>query len=110
MTGLSAGSLNWRVTLQKIETGQGDLGEPLLGVPVNVATVWASAEMMSNRKIRTLDQQQVVETWHFTIRPFAGVSIDWKVRWQNETYTIVSVDNSFRDRLVIKAERDTRHD
>lgn len=110
MSGLSAGSLNWQVTFQKIETVQGDLGEPLQGVPVDVATVWASAEMMSNRKIRTLDQQQVVETWHFTVRPIAGVTIDWKVRWQNETYTIVSVDNSLRDRLVIKAERDSRHD
>lgn len=109
-TGLEAGKLNEQITLQVINVSTGPLGEPLPGVPVDVAKVWAAVEMKSNRKIRTLDQQQVVETWHFTIRAGHAVSIDWKVRWKEASYTVVSVDHSLSDRLVLKAERDARHD
>lgn len=109
-TGLEAGRLTEQITLQVINISTGPLGEPLPGVPVDVAKIWASVEMKSNRKIRTLDQQQVVETWHFTIRSGRAVSIDWKVRWKDASYTVVSVDHSLKDRLTLKAERDTRHD
>ncbi|KGT86255.1 head-tail adaptor protein [Erwinia typographi] len=108
--GLDAGNLNALITLQKVEITTGPLGEPLPGQPVDVAKVWAATEIRSNRKIRTLDQQQVVETWHFTIWPYPGVSIDWKVKWKDATWTVVSVDHSLSDRLVLKAERDVRHD
>lgn len=109
-TGLEAGKLTARITLQMIEVTSGPLGEPLPAMPVDVAKVWAAAEMMSNRKIRTLDQQQVVETWHFTIRPDHAVQIDWKVWWKEASYTVVAVDHSLSDRLILKAERDARHD
>ncbi|WP_353939702.1 phage head closure protein [uncultured Erwinia sp.] len=110
-TGLEAGRLTQRITLQVINHSTGPLGEPLPGIPVDMAKVWAAAEMVSNRKIRTLDQQQVVETWHFTIRSGGpAVTTDWKVRWKEANYTVVSVDHSRTDRLVLKAERDARHD
>lgn len=109
-TGLEAGRLTEQITLQVINISAGPLGEPLPGVPVDVAKVWAAVEMKSNRKIRTLDQQQVVETWHFTIRAGHAVSVDWKIKWKEANYTVVSVDHSLPDRLVLKAERDARHD
>jgi SPP1 family predicted phage head-tail adaptor len=110
MSSLRAGELNKRITLQTIEIQRGPLGEPLPDIAINVATVWAKAEVVSNRKIRTIDQQQVVETWLFTIRNRKDVQTDWKMVWGQEVYTVRAVDRSQPDRIVITAERDNRHD
>nr|WP_314520526.1 phage head closure protein [uncultured Lelliottia sp.] len=110
MSSLRAGELNKRIRLEKLEIQRGPLGEPLPSIPVEVATVWAKAENVSNRKIRTLDQQQVVETWLFTIRPRKDVTTDWKITWGNEVYTVRAVDRSQLDRALITAEREIRHD
>jgi len=110
MSFLYSGELNKRILLQRWETGRGPLGEVLPGPLIDVATVWAKAELKSNRKIRTLDQQQVVETWIFTVGPRSDIEIDWKIAWQNGTYTVVAVDRSHADRVELKAERDSRHD
>lgn len=107
---LSSSELNKRIKLQTVQIGSGPLGEPLPATPVAIATVWAKAEVVSNRKIRTLDQQQVVETWLFTIRPRKDVRPDWKIAWGAELYTVRAVDRSKSDRTVITAERDNRHD
>lgn len=110
MNSLRAGELNKRIKLQTLEIQHGPLGEPLPDMPVTVATVWAKAEVVSNRKIRTLDQQQVVETWLFTIRIRKDVQTDWKIVWSDEVYTVRAVDRSQPDRTIITAERDNRHD
>lgn len=110
MASLQAGELNKRVTLQRQVRMTGQLGEALPGRITDIATVWAKAEVKSNRKIRTLDQKQVVETWLFTIRLRQDIDIDWKIRWKDELFTVVAVDRSQPDRVEIKAERDGRHD
>lgn len=107
---LHAGELNKRIALQTVETVTGPLGEPLPAKPVTIATVWAAGQPVSNRKIRTMDQQQVVETWQFTLRPRSDVAPDWKIKWGESTYTVRAVDRSQRDRVLITAERDVRHD
>lgn len=110
MSSLRAGELTKRITLHTVHMQRGPLGEPLPEKLVSVVTVWAKAEVVSNRKIRTLDQQQVVETWLFTIRPRKDVMTDWKIIWGNELYTVRAVDRSQPDRAVITAERESRHD
>lgn len=110
MSFLYSGELNKRILLQHRETERGPLGEVLPGRLVDVETVWARAELRSNRKIRTLDQKQVVETWLFTVGPRSDIEIDWKIQWQNGSFTVVAVDRSHPDRVEIKAERDGRHD
>ncbi|HIC0135757.1 head-tail adaptor protein [Enterobacter hormaechei] len=110
MSFLYSGDLNKKIVLQRTENGRGPLGEVLPGHLIDVATVWARAELKSNRKIRTLDQKQVVETWLFTVGPRSDVEIDWKIQWQNGSFTVVAVDRSHFDRVEIKAERDGRHD
>ncbi|PHM68133.1 phage head closure protein [Xenorhabdus kozodoii] len=75
-----------------------------------VATVWAKAEAMSNRKIRTADQQQVIETYHFTLRPRSDVDVGWLVTYQKRNFTVRAVDRNHADRLIITAEADNRHD
>ncbi|MGS3700992.1 head-tail adaptor protein [Citrobacter freundii] len=110
MSYLYSGELNKRILLQRPETERGPLGEELPGHLVDVAKVWARAELKSNRKIRTMDQKQVVETWLFTIGPRNDIEIDWKIQWLNGSFTVVAVDRSHSDRVEIKAERDGRHD
>ncbi|QLY36013.1 phage head closure protein [Citrobacter freundii] len=110
MSSLRAGELNKRIELQTMAVQRGALGEPLPDLPVRVATVWAKAEAVSNRKIRTLDQQQVVETWLFTIRSRKDVQVDWKIALGVDIYTVRAADQSKPDRTVITAERESRHD
>lgn len=110
MSCLRAGELNKRIILGVVEIQRGLLGEPLSSAQETIATVWAKAENVSNRKIRTIDQLQVVETWQFTIRFRQDVQIDWKVSLDGEVYTVRAVDRSQSDRCVITAERDIRHD
>ncbi|CAI0745925.1 MAG: phage head closure protein [Serratia grimesii] len=75
-----------------------------------VAEVWADAEPISNRKIRTGEQEQVVETMLFTLRPRDGITVDWQVVFQQRTFTVRAPDRSQSDRLLITAEADIRHD
>lgn len=110
MSRLYSGELNKKILLLRREAGRGPLGEVLPGRLIEVATVWARAELKSNRKIRTLDQKQVVETWLFTIGPRSDIEIDWNIQWQKGSFTVVAVDRSHSDRVEIKAERDGRHD
>ncbi|MDC7871359.1 head-tail adaptor protein [Pantoea ananatis] len=111
MTAMAAGELDKRIRVQRTESERGPLGEILPGqIVISSPFIWAKAENISNRKIRSLDQQQIVETWQFTIRPRIDVQTDWKISWGNEVYTIRAVDRSRRDRAVITAERDVRHD
>jgi len=111
MSGLKAGELDKRISILHNESSKGELGEIIPGAlkPI-LPDVWAKAENISNRKIRSMDQQQIVETWQFTIGPRSDVQTDWKISWMNEVYTVRAVDRSRRDRAVITAERDVRHD
>lgn len=110
MNSLRAGELDKRIVLQRRETSRGPLGELLTEEIVDVATVWAKAESVSNRKIRTLDQQQIVETWLFTFRPRPDIQVDWLVKWLGDAYTVRAVNRNQPDRTVITAERENRHD
>lgn len=110
MSSLRAGELDKRIKLQRQEVSRGPLGEVIAGGLIHVATVWAKAESVSNKKVRTLDQQQVVETWLFTCRARADVEIDWKVLWSGASYTVRAVNRQEPDRIVITAERKIRHD
>jgi len=107
---LAAGELTARISLRVIEYQTGPLGEPLPGQPVEVAKVWAKAEPISNSKIRTLDQSQVVETYRFTCYPRADVAQDWQVVLGDKVFTVRAVDRTQVDKLVITAEAETRHD
>ncbi|MFP5588883.1 head-tail adaptor protein [Salmonella sp. 741265085_HSA] len=105
---LRPGELNCRIKLSHIETGRGPLGEELPAREVLDGEAWAKKELVSGRKVRTLDQQQVVETCLFTLYPRA-VDIDWKVVTTNRIYTVRNVER-LADRIVITGEADTRHD
>lgn len=107
---LNPGEFNCRIKLLSMRTTEGPLGEPLPDVPTVVGEAWAKGEPISNKKIRTADQEQVVETWTFTGHPRSDVDIDWKVETDGRLFSVRNVDRSKRDRMVITAEVDIRHD
>ncbi|HCI5575308.1 TPA: head-tail adaptor protein, partial [Klebsiella pneumoniae] len=59
---LKPGDMNCRIAISYVQSGRGPLGEPLPEKQVESGKAWAKRELVSGRKVRTLDQQQVVET------------------------------------------------
>ncbi|EKT55518.1 phage head closure protein [Providencia sneebia] len=104
-----AGELKKRITLSCIEEFRDEFGEAKTRL-VKVKEVWAKAEAMSNRKIRTADQQQVIETYHFTLRPRNDIEENWIITYQKRNFTVRALDRNTPDRLIITAEVDSRHD
>lgn len=105
---LRPGDLNCRITLSYLETGRGPLGETLPTREVSAGKAWSKKELVSGRKVRTLDQQQVVETCLFTLYP-REVDVDWKVSTADRVYTVRNVER-LTDRIIITGEADSRHD
>jgi SPP1 family predicted phage head-tail adaptor len=107
---MEAGKLRNRIRLFRPVT----IRNEQTGTPVNsfefVKEVWAGAEPISNRKIRTGEQGQVVETMLFTLRPRRDVQTDWRVELKERFFTVRAADTTQPDRLLITAEADTRHD
>lgn len=106
---MKAGELNKRIALSRTEEVRDDLGNPKIQL-VAVKEIWAKAEAMSNRKTRTADQQQVIETYHFTIRPRSDIDEGWMITYQKRNFTVRALDRNQSDRLIITAEVDSRHD
>lgn len=104
-----AGELNKRITLFKPKLQSGSLGDPHTEL-TEITTVWAKAEAMSNRKIRTGDQEQVIETMQFTVRPRPDIQIDWVIEYQRRYFTVRACDRNDPAKLIITTEADTRHD
>lgn len=109
MSTLRAGDLNHRVTLKKGVVVRDQSGAPQPSFE-EVSTIWSAVEAISNRKIRTLDQSQIVETLMFTLRPRSDVSNDWQIVYKGQIFTIRAVDRTQADRVQVTAEADTRHD
>ncbi|EKS7210431.1 MULTISPECIES: phage head completion protein [Enterobacter cloacae complex] len=105
---LRPGELNCRITLSYVETERGELGETLPAREVIAGNAWSKKELVSGRKVRTLDQQQVVETCLFTLYP-REVDVDWKVSTADRVYTVRNVER-LTDRIIITGEADSRHD
>ncbi|HGJ5884810.1 phage head closure protein [Arsenophonus sp.] len=104
-----AGTLTKRITLSKFKIIRDDLGGEKV-IAEKVDEVWAKAEAISNRKIRTAEQQQVIETMRFTVRPRNDVDTNWLVGYQKRHFTVRAVDRNETDRLIITTEADSRHD
>lgn len=106
---MKAGELNKRISLSRFVTERDDFGSEKV-VSKKVAEVWGKAESMSNRKIRTADQDQVIETYQFTIRPRLDIDIGWLVGYQGRLFTVRAVDRNQPDRAIITTEVSVQHD
>lgn len=105
---LNPGGFNCRISFSYVIQGEGPLGEPLPAQIVQAGKAMAKKELISGRKIRTLDQGAVVETCEFTLYP-RDVDIDWKITTKDRVYTVRNVDR-LTDRIIITGEADGRHD
>ncbi|MDE9492686.1 phage head closure protein [Xenorhabdus bovienii] len=106
---MKAGLLRYRIKLFRPIKNRDDLGAEIIGREY-VTETWARAEVMSNRKIRTADQQHVIEVQQFTVRPRKDVEPNWLVEHQGRLFTVRTVDRNRADRAVITTEADVRHD
>ncbi|OKO99028.1 phage head closure protein [Xenorhabdus eapokensis] len=104
-----ANEMNKRIKLFRPVITRDVLGAETV-TPEYVTTVWAKAEAMSNRKIRTADQQQVIEVQQFTIRSRKDIDINWLIEHQGRRFTVRAVDNNRPDRSIISTEAEVRHD
>jgi len=110
MTSLRAGELNKHVLLRQVVIGRDLQSGGPKRTATDIATVWAKVEPISNRKIRTIDQQEVVETLQFTLRPRNDVDIDWQVVFLGRVFTVRAADRTQSDRVLLTVEADDRHD
>ncbi|HHT0062767.1 TPA: phage head completion protein [Raoultella planticola] len=106
---LKPGEMNCRIAIGYIQSGRGPLGEPLPETLVEVGKAWAKAELVSGRKVRTQDQEQVVETRLFAVYPGVLVDLDWKITTKDLVYTVRNIDRK-ADQIIITGEADGRHD
>ncbi|MDE9553060.1 phage head closure protein [Xenorhabdus bovienii] len=106
---MKAGSLRHRIKLFRPVVTRDDYGTETV-TSEYVSETWARAEAMSNRKIRTADQQQVIEVQQFTVRSRADIDTNWLVEHQGRLFTVRTVDRNRQDRAIITTEADVRHD
>ncbi|QLO37312.1 head-tail adaptor protein [Klebsiella sp. RHBSTW-00484] len=106
---LKPGEMNCRIAISYVQSGRGPLGEPLPETLVEAGKAWAKTELVSGRKVRTQDQEQVVETRLFTVYPGVLVDLDWKITTKELVYTVRNIDRK-TDRIIITGEADGRHD
>ncbi|MDC9604953.1 phage head closure protein [Xenorhabdus griffiniae] len=106
---MRAGTLRHRIKLFRPVITQGELGAEIIKSEY-ITTVWAKVKAMSNRKIRTADQQHVVEVQQFTVRPRKDVEPHWLVEHQGRLFTVRAIDRNCPDRAIITTEADVRHD
>ncbi|MEQ1977297.1 phage head closure protein [Xenorhabdus sp. SGI240] len=104
-----ANEINKRIKLFRPVIIQDELGAEIIKSEY-VTTIWAKAEAMSNRKIRTADQQQVIEVQQFTIRPRKEIDSHWLIEYQGRLFTVRAIDRNRPDRAIITTEADVRHD
>ncbi|EAO1993190.1 head-tail adaptor protein [Salmonella enterica] len=110
LTPLEPGQFTARVTLYHATVTQDpDYGDPRRWWE-RVSSFRTLAEPISHNKIRTADQQTVVEKWRFTTWPRRDVAMDMVAEMDGLWFTIRSVDRSRRDRLIFTAEADARND
>ena len=76
---------------------------------LNRESVGKAGSWYQGRKVRTLDQQQVVETCLFTVYPGVLVDIDWKITTKIWFIPVRNIDRK-TDQIIITGEADGRHD
>ncbi|EQB98531.1 phage head closure protein [Photorhabdus temperata] len=106
---MKAGELDKRIKLFRSVTTRDEFGAEIV-TSEYVTTIWAKAAAISNQKIRTADQQQVIETMQFTIRPRRDIDSTWLIEYQCRKFTVRAVDRNQSARTVITTEADFRHD
>ncbi|MCC8381551.1 phage head closure protein [Xenorhabdus sp. PB30.3] len=106
---MKAGALRHRIRLLRPVIHRDELGAETFSHHA-VATVWAKAEAVSNRKIRTAKQQQVIEVQQFTVRPRRDIQPGWLIEHQDRRFTVRTVDRNRADCTILTTEADVRHD
>ena len=106
---MEIGELRHRITLQKPETEVNDGGVEETSWK-DVATVWAKVEHLRGREYYAAAAVQAESTVIFTIRHLAGIDPRHRIRFRDQSYNIITVDNlQYQNRYqVIQAQEVSR--
>lgn len=106
---MEIGELRHRITLQKPETEVSDSGVEETSWK-DVATVWAKVEHLRGREYYAAAAVQAENTVIFTIRYLTGIDTRHRIRFRDQSYNIITVDNlQYQNRYqVIRAQEVSR--
>lgn len=91
---MRAGALDRIIKLQRPVETQDSTGQIVVSY-ARYRTVWASVLSISGRtslEQQDADRQLSAKVRQFTIRHLAGVSVEWRILYQDEEYDILAVD------------------
>jgi len=98
---MEIGEFRHRITLQEPETevNAGGVEETSWK---DVATVWAKVEHLRGREHYAAAAVQAENTVNFTIRHVAGIDTRHRIRFREQFYHIITVDNhQYQNRYLI---------
>lgn len=87
MSGIGAGQLDQRITLQQRASGVDVLGQAT-GSWQDVGTVWARARPLRSRELFAAGSVDSLADVEFTIRWRSDVLTNWRVMWRSKPFEI----------------------
>ncbi len=88
---MKAGTLNRRITIQKLGEGRDEYNEPIPGVWVDVATVWASVAHKSGLETVKSDADVSIVSASIRIRYRESITAGMRVLYGRTVYDIRAV-------------------
>jgi SPP1 family predicted phage head-tail adaptor len=106
---MEIGELRHRITLQEPETQVSEGGAEETAWK-DVATVWAKVEHLRGREYYAAAAVQAENAVIFTIRHLTGIDPRHRIRFRDQSYNIITVDNlQYQNRYqVIHAQEVSR--
>lgn len=98
---MNAGQLDQRVTVERLEEGQDELGQPF-STWTTLYTVWAAVEPLSGREYIAAMSAQSEVTTRISLRYRPGITSADRVNHEGTLYNITSViDYKSRNRELV---------
>jgi head-tail adaptor len=91
---MQAGRLDQRITIKRENrTGYDSFGQPVLGTPVDVASVWAEVIYLAGRELEAVQQTWAEARYKIRLRRQMEIEINraYWIDWQGDTLDILDV-------------------
>jgi len=98
---MRAGRLRHRVTLQKLSLYQDTTGAKINRY-TNVITVWAEINPFKGKEFFDSHKEIGEITHKIIIRYYEGINRDWRIKFGNRTFNVLSVINTGERNLYIE--------
>ena len=89
---MNAGRLDKRITIERMESGQDELGQPIEGW-ISTYSVWASIEPLQGREYIAAMAAQAERTVRIRLRYLPGIVPTMRVVYQGRVFSLTAVIN-----------------